>query len=200
MLDKDYFNKLSIFVGKTINWSCDNNTVVVACDNELKFIIKYENDSQYSLYCENRNYIELISTYLFENELRRKFALRIRNILGKGFDYKYTSMFRKAVNIDMVKRLMSLYCISDYYSIDLPMKGKINLESEENEKYSVFYIDFNGNRHYMVDSKNASSAFARFYNEVTYLYETVKRINEYSRIFEDEINDKEILHKLIYNF
>ena len=135
-----------------------------------------------------------------ENDLKRNLALRLRKILGKGFDYKYTSMFRKAVNIDMVKRLMSLYCNSDYYSINLPIKGKINLESEKNEEYSVYYIDFNGNRHYMVDSKNASFAFARFYNEVTYLDETIKQINEYSRIFGDEINDKEALHQLIYNF
>ena len=200
MLDNDYFNKLSVFVGKTTNCSCNNNTVVVVCDNELKFIAKYENDLQYSLYSENRDTTELIATYMSENDLKRNLALRLRKILGKGFDYKYTSMFRKAVNIDMVKRLMSLYCNSDYYSINLPIKGKINLESEKNEEYSVYYIDFNGNRHYMVDSKNASFAFARFYNEVTYLDETIKQINEYSRIFGDEINDKEALHQLIYNF
>lgn len=200
MLDKDYFNKLSEYVGTSIVWTSDNDSVVIKCDVELKFIITHNNNFNYCLYSQYRNNKELIARYSCERELKRKLALRIKNVIGNGIDYRHSSQFRKTTNINDLNNLISLYCDSSFYSINLPEKGKINLESVSNDEYSIYYIDLNGNRHYIEKNKPIPFAFTRFYNEVTYLEQTIEQINQYSKIFNDDITDKETLHKLIYGF
>lgn len=201
MISEDYLKKLSQYVGRDIKWIIKKDEIIVQCDAEFSLIIQ-DNYSTYFLYSEYRGKRELISKYNYdvENDLKVSFARRLRNNFNSGIDYSHSSKFEKANNIKEVVKLLSIYCDSNFYSVDNPQRGRINLESEKEGKYSVYYMDIDGNRHYHEKCEEHSFAFARFYNEIACLSGMVEQINDYSKVFGEKIDDQRTIQRLIYGY
>ena len=199
MIDKNYFNTLSEYVGKNILWKFKENKIIVRCDIQSFYTIEKIGTSNFLLYYNERGRETLMEEYSSEIELKRGFALQAKNHFENCFNYVHFSDFdNEKLDINSLKNKIELYCNSDYYSVDNSRKGRVNLESEENGKYSIYYLKWNGEKIYLEKKQDVPFVFCRFYAEITYMEKKIDLIKEYSEFFNDFISDKIILEKLIY--
>ena len=84
---------------------------------------------------------------------------------------------------------MQQYADEKTYSINDPKEERINILKSEDCKYSIFFLDKNGKKYILEQETENPFVFKRFYNEVTYYGETMRKIREYEEVFEDKLED-----------
>ncbi|HHZ06203.1 MAG TPA: hypothetical protein GX401_05380 [Clostridiales bacterium] len=198
MIDEVYFNKLSQYVGRDIKWIVRNDEIKVICDVDYSLSIK-RNGALYFMYLNHHGQIELLSEYN-ENDLKFHMAQFIKNAYTGDIDYSPSSKFENLKNVNDVEKLLLTYCNLDFYSIDNAQVFKINLISEKDGRYSIFFMDLDGNKHYIEKYGISSFVFPRFYNEIAYFAGSIKQIKEYAKIFNENLTSKENMQRIIYGY
>lgn len=197
MLEKEYLNKLSQYIGGNINVSEKPNEIIIGYDIETRYVLKKE-QMHYVLYVEVRNLRDKIAVFHTELEMKRKFALYMRNIFGTSIEYLHTEEIEMASDITSLRNIVSRYLENKFYSIDHLEKNKINLEKKAYNLYDVFFLNENGEKKFIEQNQSAPYIFGRFYNEIVFLKETLLRIYEYETIFGDALNYVEKFQILAY--
>ncbi|TGY40637.1 hypothetical protein E5347_14935 [Clostridium sartagoforme] len=190
-LDSLYISNLKRYVGKELKIIQDKNNIEIIQDNELQYSLEKKIDNSYSFfYIERGKRIE-IAQYSSELEMKRKFAIVIRGLIGKKISYENGDEFENAQNIIEVERLMGLYIGKEYYSIMNPQKMKINLEFNNNNRYSIYLLEQNGDKIYKEQNEEPPFIFFRFYSEALFYKVMTERINSYEIIFDDILTNQE---------
>lgn len=187
MFKDNYLEKLKEYLGKDIKILDNESEVKVYVDAEIQYFLR-KKEQQYILYMQERGRETEEKIYRTEIEMRRRFALLMKNVFGKGMKYPFAEKFRNVESISALEELMEQYTEQNLYSVNNLKEDKINISENENGLYNIFFLDKNGNVYIMEKDRKAPFVFKRFYNEVVYYGETLRQIEEYERIFEDKLD------------
>ena len=190
-LEKSYIENLKKYVGKDLNIIQSENRIEVIQDSEIQYILENSSNNNYIFYFMQRGKKFILGKYSSEIEMRRKFAIAINGFFGEKINYKNADKFEEEKNIIEIERLMNLYVGKDYYSIMNPQKMKMNLEKEEKDKYSIYFLDENGQKIYKEIKVEVPFVFYRFYSETLFFKVSIERVNRYEEIFNDILGCKE---------
>ena len=187
MFGNDYLEKLKVYLGKDIEISDNGDEVKIYVDAEIQYFLR-KSEERYILYMQERGNETKEKEYASELEMKRNFALWMKNTFGESIEYPFSGKFREAKSVSELKNLMSQYTEEALYSVNDLNEEKINIEQKEGDLYSIFFMDKNGNKYILEQDEEAPFVFKRFYNEVVYYGETLKQIEEYEEIFEDKLD------------
>ena len=187
MFKDNYIEKLKEYLGKDIKIWDNESEVKVYVDVEIQYFLR-KKEQQYILYMQERGRETEEKIYRTEIEMRRRFALLMKNVFSKEMEYPFTEKFRNVESISVLEELMERYTDQKLYSVNHLKEDKINISENENGLYNIFFLDKNGNVYIMEKDRKAPFVFKRFYNEVVYYGETLRQIEEYENIFEDKID------------
>ncbi|SHK19029.1 hypothetical protein SAMN02745163_03389 [Clostridium cavendishii DSM 21758] len=190
-LDSLYISNLKRYVGGELKIIQGKNNIKIIHDNELQYRLENKIDNSYSLFYIERGKRIKIAQYSSELEMKRKFAIAIRGLIGKKISYKNGDDFENAQNIIEVERLMRLHIGKEYYSIMNPEKMKINLEFNNNNRYSIYLLHQNGDKIYKEQNEEPPFIFFRFYSEALFYKVMTERIDSYEIIFADILTNQE---------
>lgn len=187
MFKDDYLEKLKEYLGKDIKILNSDSEVKVYVDAEIQYFLR-KKEQQYVLYMQERGRETEEKIYRTEIEMKRKFALLMKNVFGKGIEYPFAEKFRNVERISILEEIMELYTDQNLYSVNNLKEDKINISQNENGLYNIFFLDRNGNEYKLEQDRKAPFVFKRFYNEVVYYGETLRQIEEYEKVFEDKLD------------
>lgn len=190
-LDSLYISNLKRYVGVELKIKQGKNNIEIIQDNELQYSLENKIDNSYSLFYIERGKRIKIAQYSSELEMKRKFAIAIRGLIGKKICYGNEDDFENAQNIIEVERLMTLHIGKEYYSIMNPEKMKINLEFNNNNRYSIYLLNQNGDKIYKEQNEKPPFIFFRFYSEALFYKVMTERIDTYEIIFADLLTNQE---------
>ena len=72
-----------------------------------------------------------------------------------------------------------------------PEKMKINLEFNNNNRYSIYLLNQNGDKIYKEQNEEPPFIFFRFYSEALFYRVMIERIDSYEIIFADILTNQE---------
>lgn len=187
MFKDNYLEKLKKYIGKDIKVLDTESEVQIYVDAEIQYFLR-KKEQQYVLVMQERGRETEERTYRNEIEMRRNFALLMKNVFTKGIEYRFAEKFRNVENITVLKELMRQYTNENLYAVNDLKEDKININENENGLYNILFLDKNGNRYILEQNRKAPFVLKRFYNEVVYYGETLKQIQEYEKVFEDKLD------------
>lgn len=187
MFKDNYLEKLKEYLGKDIKILNSEFEIRVYVDAEIQYFLR-KKEQQYVLYMQERGSETEERVYRTENEMRRKFALLMKNVFGKGMEYPFAEKFRNVESISVLEEVMERYTDQNLYSMNNLKEDKINIIENENGLYNISFLDKNGNIYILEKERKAPFVFKRFYNEVVYYGETLRQIEEYEKVFEDKLD------------
>lgn len=190
-LDSLYLGNLKKYVGIDLKITQGKNNLEIIQDNELQYGLEINIDNSYSFYYLERGKRVEISHYSSELEMKRKFAISIKGLMGEKISYKNGDDLENAKDTLEVEKLMDLYVGKEYYSIMNPQKMKINLEFNNTNRYSIYLLDQNGDKIYKEQNEEQSFIFFRLYSEALFLKVMTERIESYEKIFVDQLTNQE---------
>lgn len=184
MFDSKYLENLKIYVGKDVIIYDRGDEADFYDDWDIQYFLRRKGQ-KYILIIKERGCERDLTIYDSEIEMKRNIALIVKNIYSKNIDYSLSEEFEDATNTLELKRLISKYADESLYSVNDVKEDRINIQSEENNLYSIFFLDKRGNRCFFERDAEAPFAFARFYNEVVSYRESLKRLETYEKAFQD---------------
>lgn len=98
MFKDDYLEKLKEYLGKDIKILNSDSEVKVYVDAEIQYFLR-KKEQQYVLYMQERGRETEEKIYRTEIEMRRKFALLMKNVFGKGIEYPFAEKFRNVETV-----------------------------------------------------------------------------------------------------
>lgn len=188
MFNREYLDNLRSYVKNEIPLIDNGNEVIIKVDYEIKYILT-KSSTQYTLYIEERGSRRIRNTYNTEIEMKRKFALLMKNVFGEGMDYKYVNKFENIKDLADLQEAMIKYSNKDYFSINDEQADKINLKKKEENIYDLYFMDKNNKKYIIVEDREAPFIFRRFYTETVCFYIMNERIREYENVFKEDVLD-----------
>ena len=189
MLSRNYLERLKLYLGKDVNISDNGSEIRVYINAEIQYFLR-KSGQRYILYIQERGKESEEREYMSETEMKRNFAIWMKNIFSENIKYPFSDKFREVRNVSELKNLMYQYANESLYSINDLAEEKINIKQDESGLYSIFFVDKKGNKYILEQEEEAPFVFKRFYNEVAYYGEIINQIREYEEIFEDELEYK----------
>ncbi len=186
MLDERYLLKLHEYLHKKTNYSLEDMRIVIYADAEIQYILN-EFDTYYQLSMIERGAETVVGVFNSKDEMQRKFAIWMKGLFGNGIDYPYIERFDNIKEINILKDLMNHYTNSNFFSLNEIVEDKIVL-TYANSMYEIFFVDRNKRKYSIEQSIKAPFIFKRFYTEVVFYQEMLKRLNEYELIFNDKLD------------
>lgn len=197
MLTCDYIAKLKCYIGSDVKIVNRENEVVIDLDVESKCWLR-KSGQQSILYMSERGSETEERVYDSKQEMERNFALWLKNIFSEDIKYPYSKEFSEVFTIEEVKTLMNKYADSEFYSIDVLKKQKVNLKKNKDGYYEIFFLDKYDRKYILEENSEIPFVFKRFYNEVVYFQKTLEQLREYEQIFSDKLENDEIIQLLGY--
>lgn len=137
MLDRSYLEKLKVYLGKDVNISDNDNEIRVYVNAEIQYFLR-KNGQRYILYMQERGKEIEEKEYMSEVEMKRNFAIWMKNIFSEDIKYPFSSKFREVRNVSELKNLMHQYANERLYSVNDLAEEKINIEQNESGLFSIF--------------------------------------------------------------
>lgn len=188
MFNRDYLEKLKLYVGKDIQLVESDNEVHIYLDSEIQYFLR-KKEQKYILYVSERGKETEEKRYTSEVDMKRNFALWVKSNFSENIKYPFSGKFREVTSVEELRILMQQYADEKTYSINDPKEERINILKSEDGQYSIFFLDKNGKKYILEQETENPFVFKRFYNEVTYYGETMRQIREYEEVFEDKLED-----------
>ena len=188
MFNRDYLEKLKQYVGKDIQLVESDNEVHIYLDSEIQYFLR-KKEQKYILYVSERGKETEEKRYTSEVDMKRNFALWVKSNFSENIKYPFSGKFREVTSVEELRILMQQYADEKTYSINDSKEERINILKSEDGQYSIFFLDKNGKKYILEQETENPFVFKRFYNEVTYYGETMRKIREYEEVFEDKLED-----------
>lgn len=193
-----YINKLSEYVGKKINCSIDEKRIVIFADAEVNYILN-KLDTRYTLSMSERGVKTKLAEFHSKDEMVRSFSFWMRGLLGNSIDYPNVSKFEDVENLDVLENLIKQYTNCNLYSINQMSGDKIVLTVIEEDFYELSFVDRTQKKHLIEHRERAPFIFERFYTEIIHYGEMLKRLEDYTIIFDEKLSYENKLQLLGYS-
>ena len=187
MFSNSFMNKVKEFVGTEIKYFISENEIKVYDDVEIQYKLKKLNGN-YSLLIIERGKESKIVDFDSEVEARRKFPIYISGYLGEKIDYSSSQELNHTIDINKLKEFMYKSKNRNLFSINKIVTDNIILMNITDSLYDVFFVDRNLKKYYIEQNEKPPYIFGRFYNEVIYYSESLKRLDEYELVFNDVLD------------
>lgn len=187
MFDKNYMLKFTEYAGKKIRYSINENDLKIYADAEIQYILR-KLDRYYTLLMIERGVETKIEEFHTKIEMQRKFPIWIKGLIGARVEYPYIEKFEQLTNINFLHECMKQYTNCELFSINQIAEDKIVLKNNADDSYDLLFVDRNLIKYFIEQNEKAPFVFERFYMEVVYYSEMLKRFKEYELCFEDELD------------
>ena len=197
MFNKDFMLKFTEYLGDKIRYSINENDMEIYLDAEIQYMLR-KSDEHYTLSMIERGIETKIYDFYSEIEAQRIFSISMKGLIETSVEYPHTKEFEQLTNINNLNECMKQFTNCELFSTNQIVEDNVVLINTTGDLYDLLFVDRDLQKYYIEQNEKAPFIFKRFYMEVVYYSEMLKRFKEYESYFEDSLDYECKLKMLSY--